>query len=758
MRRDLDALLLRAFESAPTSLSLSDADGRIIGGNRAFWELFGHERGTDLVVSTLTRSDDRPWTQGYLRQLIDGDLDEFETAKRFVRADGSEFDGLLTIRALRADSQVPSSDFLGMIATVEPTILRPRVDDIRVGKILEHAAGTLTLIDADGEVIETSGRYRATLGYPAEFWEGRTILDILVPEDAARVLAMREDVVSEPGREVTGDFRVVAADQTVETLEVTATNLLDDPEVGGILITSRNVSADRATTLAVSRLRDEAVAEVERRTNLLATVSHELRNPLHAMAGIAELLASDPRLPSDQHDMAATLQRQLLHLTSVTDDLLDTARLDVGEFRLNPRPTDVRSLVDDVVTSSRSAAAGRLVVTATVDDDVPRVVTVDPTRLTQIVGNLVGNAVKFTDAGSVTVDVATDDDRLVIVVNDTGRGIAEDSTEDLFTAYTTLPSGGDRRGAGLGLAIVRRLVEAMEGSIDVESQVGVGTRFTVVLPLVEGEPDDAGSADAPAPTAVDGPRRRRVLVVEDTPVNQELARAQLDRLAIDAVIAESAEAGIELLETETFDAVLMDHQLPGMNGRDATHAIRSRGWTVPVVGVTASSTAADEQASLEAGMNAFLAKPVGLDGLRTTLDEIWRTTASDAADGDASGPGGDATRVDADAAVAGSGTVDTGALDVLVDELGDRSIVVALVGSFLSELDVRSDDIAGPDADLAARQAHTLKSSAAMLGATRLAEVCARAERDASARPLVAELVGPVRAELLAWTRERNDS
>ena len=758
MRRDLDALLLRAFESAPTSLSLSDADGRIIGGNRAFWELFGHERGTDLVVSTLTRSDDRPWTQGYLRQLIDGDLDEFETAKRFVRADGSEFDGLLTIRALRADSQVPSSDFLGMIATVEPTTLRPRVDDIRVGKILEHAAGTLTLIDADGEVIETSGRYRATLGYPAEFWEDRTILDILVPEDAARVLAMRDDVVSEPGREVTGDFRVVAADQTVETLEVTATNLLDDPEVGGILITSRNVSDDRAATLAVSRLRDEAVAEVERRTNLLATVSHELRNPLHAMAGIAELLASDPRLPSDQHDMAATLQRQLLHLTSVTDDLLDTARLDVGEFRLNPRPTDVRSLVDDVVTSSRSAAAGRLVVTATVDDDVPRVVTVDPTRLTQIVGNLVGNAVKFTDAGSVTVDVATDDDRLVIVVNDTGRGIAEDSTEDLFTAYTTLPSGGDRRGAGLGLAIVRRLVEAMEGSIDVESQVGVGTRFTVVLPLVEGEPDDAGSADAPAPTAVDGPRRRRVLVVEDTPVNQELARAQLDRLAIDAVIAESAEAGIELLETETFDAVLMDHQLPGMNGRDATHAIRSRGWTVPVIGVTASSTAADEQASLEAGMNAFLAKPVGLDGLRTTLDEIWRTTASDAADGDASGPGGDATRVDADAAVAGSGTVDTGALDVLVDELGDRSIVVALVGSFLSELDVRSDDIAGPDADLAARQAHTLKSSAAMLGATRLAEVCARAERDASARPLVAELVGPVRAELLTWTGERNDS
>jgi PAS domain S-box-containing protein len=764
----LDALLLRAFDSASTSLSLSDATGRILGGNQAFYKLFGYAPEDELSVAMLTRHDNRSWTDSYLQQLIDGHLDEFSTDKRFVHADGNEFDAHLTIRALRSDPDrgdrpddvdPTGGDCIGMIATVTPTTLRPRVEDIRVSKLLEHAAGTLTLIDADGHVLETSGRYRATLGYPVEFWEERSIFDVLVPDDIERVLAMRDAVISEPDREVVGDFSVIGADRRIETLEVTATNLLHDPDVEGIVVTSHNVTQDRANTRAVSQLRDDAVAEAERRTNLLATVSHELRNPLHAMAGIAELLASDDSLFPHQHDLAATLQRQLLRLSTVTDDLLDTARLDVGEFRLRPTAIDIRKLIDDVMVPARSTSGDRLDVTATVADDVPRILFADATRLAQVIGNLVGNAVKFTERGSVGVEVTAADSQLVINVSDTGPGIADGSREDVFGAFTTLPSGGDRRGAGLGLAIVRRLLNAMEGTVALQSELGSGTCFTVTVPLVESERRATKRVPGAQPVVVPQPvtepapaRRRTVLVVEDTPVNQDLARAQLDRLGIDSVIASSAEEGLELLEQRSFDAVLMDHQLPGMHGRDATREIRARGWTVPVVGVTASSTAADEQACIEAGMDVFLAKPVGLDGLRTALDSVW----SDAHPAPAAPP----TNEHGDRVGSSSSheaAVDTAVLDVLVEELGDRSIVEQLVGSFLGELDARSSDIRGDDARLAARQAHTLKSSAAMLGATELAAACARAEREPEGRNDVGTLTEQVRSELTAWTRDQHD-
>ena len=759
-----DALLQRAFDSAPTSLSLSDVHGRLVAANRAFWELFGHEPGTELTVAQLSRTVDQEWTSSYLRQLVDGDIDNFQSVKRFVRADGSEFDASLTIRAIRhgpvSTSGERSSDatddgeVLGMIATVEPMSSRPRVDGVRVGKFLEHAAGTLTLIDVDGAVLETSGRYRATLGYPPEFWERRTIFDVLVPEDAARVLAMRDDVVSEPNREVTGDFRVVAADQRIETLEVTATNLLHDPDVEGIVITSRNVTEERANTRAVSRLRDEAVAEVERRTNVLATVSHELRNPLHAMAGMAELLASDDDLTSAQHELAAALQRQLLHLTDVTDDLLDSARLDVGQFRLRPESIDVRRIVDDVVMWATSTAGERLDVRSEVDDDVPSALVADPTRLRQVIGNLVGNAVKFTETGSVDLVVGRRDDDLTIVVTDTGPGIPPEDQDEVFQAFATLAAGGDRRGAGLGLAIVHRLVEAMDGVISLDSEVGVGTRFTVSLPLVEDDTLPLAGSDA----VRSSPRgTRRILVIEDTPVNQDLARAQLDRLGMECVIAESAERGLDLLRDDVFDAVLMDHQLPGMNGRDATREIRARGSTVPIIGITASSTAADEQACYEAGMNAFLPKPVGLEPLSAALDTVMapldddRPELSHAAD-DAAGR--DPASVPTPADAGDPAGVDHDTLDRLVDELDDRSIVEQLVRSFLAELDVRIADIAGDDAELAVRQAHTLKSSAALLGAHELARRCATAELDPSMREGISELAVVARTSLLGWIGE----
>ncbi len=570
------SILLQAFDSAPTSLSLSDEQGRIIGANQAFWELFGHDPSAELSVSDLSRATDQQWTASYLAQMVEGEHAEFQSGKRFVRADGSEFDGHVTIRAIRDGDR-----FVGMIATVEPIEVRPKVDDARIRKLLQHAAGTLTLIDPDGVVIETSGRYRTTLGYPSEYWESRTILDVLIPEDAERVLAMRDELVGTPGHEVSGDYRVQGADGSIEVLEVLAVNMLHDPDLDGIVLSSRNVTHERAESAAVAKLRDEAVAEAERRSTLLATVSHELRNPLHAMSGMAELLASDDSLRPDAAELATTLHRQLLRLADVTDDLLDTARFDVGHFEIRPAQVVIRDLVDDVVVPARSAADGRLSVDSTIADDVPFTITTDPARLQQILGNLLGNAVKFTDEGGVDVTVRQMGESIEFAVSDTGRGIPSEQVHDVFHAFTTATTSGDRRGAGLGLAIVDRLGNALGGSIAVETELGVGSTFRFTLPL--GTLTDAVDAVRPIETAT-VESRPRVLVVEDTPVNQDLARAQLDRLDMECVIAGSAEDALDVLAADSFDVILMDHQLPGMNGRDATREIRQRRITTLISG------------------------------------------------------------------------------------------------------------------------------------------------------------------------------
>lgn len=730
-----DQRLVEAFDRAAVALSLSDPSGRILAANDDFYELFGYDRATDLDVGMLSRPGDQEWTLSYLTRLVTGDLDEFRTVKRFVRADGTEFDGNVVIRALLNDGMCT-----GLIARTEPVLVRPGVNDELVRKLLVHSAGTLTLVDEDGNVTETTGRYRETLGYPTEYWEQRTILDVIVPDDLERVMEVRNEVLAAPDVVITEDFRVQRADRKIETLEVTVRNMLDDDDLRGIVLSTRNVTAERNNIRAVANLRDEAVAEAEHRSNLLATVSHELRNPLHAMSGLAELLASDDTLTEGPRDLAATLQRQLNRLTSVTDDLLDAARMEVGRFELRPAPVAVRDLVRDVTRVARSAADGRIEVLDSVADDVPHLITVDPARLQQVLGNLVGNAVKFTEQGSVTLSVSklTDEDspgRLRFDVVDTGVGIPREQLARVFEPFATATTSGDRRGAGLGLAIVQRLVEAFGGVIDVDSTLGKGSEFSFSIPLVSAV--EGPDVDRTGPIA--RPRRERVLVVEDTPVNQQLARLQLDRLGLEGVIAESAEVGLRMLNESSFDVILMDHQLPGMNGRDATREIRRRGITTPIIGVTASSTAADEQACLDAGMDAFLPKPVGLERLRVALQKTMSAAEQAVA--------AEESAVNADAAT----DVDVAVLDGLVEELGDRSVVEGLVRTFLTELDARRSDVAGADSDLAARQAHTLKSSARLLGATALADLCSAAEHDPAARPGIGVVAAAARTGLTAW-------
>lgn len=711
IERKIDAqLLAEALLHAPVAWSLFDLDGHGIAGSREYASVF--ELSPDDLVGlpfeAMIDPGDRGYTSTVLGQLARAETDEYVSIQPSQRPGGGEQLVRLVLRPLFRDGEP-----VALFSTAVPIAEAARFDAHRIQKLIENIDDTISLIDENGRLLETSGRYKPILGYPTEFWADRSIFDLLHTDDALRVLAMREQVIAQPGAVVTGEFQVQAADGSYQPLEVHAVNLLQDPDVSGIVVTSRNISARRELMQDLERNRDAAVAEAALRSRLIATVSHELRNPLHAMCGLAELLTTSPGLTADTSALAFTLQRQIEGLTTVIDDLLDSSRLGAGAVALASQPVLLRPLVDDVVALAGPAARGRnLVVVSEVSDDVPVCTVGDSSRLRQVLSNLVGNAVKFTTTGRVSLLVSFSDDQLTLTVTDTGRGIESTELERVFEPFATGTNAGDNSGAGLGLTIVRQLVELMDGTISAASEVGAGSTFTVVLPAEECDPPPA-PADPPTPLAAGG---RSVLVVDDNAVNQMLAESQLARLGMQAVVVGTGEDAVELLaQGEGPDLVLMDYHLPGIDGLEATRRIRAlereRGGHAVIIGVTAAATAADRRACEDAGMDDFLAKPVSLavlgEALRRWVQHI--PTVGELPD-----------------------TVDTTVLDSLAADLGDAAVVVDLVRTFLGELNGRRTALAeaGADGDTVAakRVAHTLKSSAQLLGALDLGRACQRIE------------------------------
>jgi PAS domain S-box-containing protein len=733
------------FELAPTAMSVVDPHGRQLVGNRAYAELLGYrpDEIEAIDVGTVSRPEDREWSAGYLARLATGAIDEYQTVKRFVRADGGEVTARLHARAIRsADGRC-----LALIGTLTPTAVRSGIDDARLRRVLSYTQSTFTIVDADGSVIDTSGSYQPLLGYPTEFWAERNVFDLLVPESSAAALAFREDLLAHPGELLSIEVQVRAADGSNQILEVTAVNLLADPEVAGVVVSAQNVTEQRTMMAELAERRETAEAVAEARANLLATVSHELRNPLHAVQGIAELLAAES-LPSHAAGLAATLAQQISGLAHVTEDLLDTARLDAGSVELSPAACDLRGLVEELVAYGAAIAGdGSVRVLSDIDAGVPDWVMADGQRLRQVLRNLVGNAVKFTPQGSVTIGVVPTTSGVTITVSDTGIGIPANEFDAVLEPFRTGSSAGDRRGAGLGLAIVQRLVAAMGGEIRITSCVGEGTRVEVELPVSTVKPPEMPK---PIPIAVE--RAITVLVVEDSSVNQQLACSQLEYLSMVPLVVDSGEAAIALLsgpEPPHVDVILMDEQLPGMNGTQTAQQLRTLGVPVraiPIIALTASASSADRESFLDAGLDGFVAKPAQLADIRDAIAAVLS-------------PGRVAASQECPASDSGSeagGPVDAEVLDRLASEFGNSAIVRTLVQTFLEEFPARRDALlialGSGDATRAGHAAHTIKSSARLLGAMALGDECEAVERGTTVDiAALDELLVRTHASFVSW-------
>jgi signal transduction histidine kinase/CheY-like chemotaxis protein/HPt (histidine-containing phosphotransfer) domain-containing protein len=492
---------------------------------------------------------------------------------------------------------------------------------------------------------------------------------------------------------------------------------------GRRLVMHRDVTELKEQEEGVARERDEAAAANRAKSTFLATMSHEIRTPMNGVLGMMDVLERQGLNPAQRHTVAI-MRDSAQALLRIIDDVLDFSKIEAGRMDLEATAFSLAGLIEGVVDTLRpQAIAKNLAIEVEIAAGSDDALVGDPTRVRQILFNLVSNAVKFTQAGGVRVSAATAPlgegrARVTLSVNDTGIGLDGEQRARLFEPFAQADSSTTRRfgGTGLGLSIVRRLAQLMGGDVTVESAPGVGSTFTVTLML------DAAPADSPlkalqrpaakhARSGVPGVSGPRVLVVDDHPVNREVLVRQLDLLGIAAETASDGAEALSLWAPGRYGAVLADIHMPNMDGHELTQRLRAAevgtASRTPVVAVTANAMAGEEEKCLGAGMDAYLAKPVSIERLRATL-ERWLPIDRGARD-----------RAKRCASAGRDAAIDCSVLSSWFGD--DRAGICALLAKFRAsaienEREIESASRVGNLAAIAAA-AHRLKGAARAVGA-----------------------------------------
>jgi PAS domain S-box-containing protein len=481
-----------AFDHAAIGMSLVDLDGRFVQVNAAQCALTGYAE-AELLTKTfqeITHPDDLAADLAQMDRLLAGEIRAFQMEKRYLRKDGE----LIWIRlnsALVRDARGAPLHFIGQLEDITE---RKRAEEelltseARFRSLISNATDIITILDAEGVIHYESPPIERILGYDRDELLGHNAFDLVHPDDRAAVWAVFEEVLADPARVPTVEFRFLHADGSWRWLESTGTNLLADPNVRGFVVNSRDVTDRKRANDELRAALDAAQAANRAKGVFLDMMSHELRTPLQAVLGYSESLLAAPQrsLTAEQREDIGYIHQAGGRMIALINQLLDLSRMEAGRLQLAAEPVDLAQVIEQVRQDvAPQAAAKSLAVQIELPPALPAVIG-DAERVRQILLNLVGNAVKFTNQGCIRIVAAPSVSGGVEVnVSDSGIGITPDGLLHIFDEFHQGDSSLTRRhgGAGLGLAIARKLAEQMGGGISVSSEPNVGSTFRLHLPV-----------------------------------------------------------------------------------------------------------------------------------------------------------------------------------------------------------------------------------------------------------------------------------
>jgi len=565
------------------------------------------------------------------------------------RKDGSRFPVEVNVQAFRSQGRMM------LVATARDISQREKADRERTRLIdtIELASDTVGSADAHGNVIYMNQSGRRLLGYGPDQdlrhvhiadqhppWAARLLTNVALPIAREQGQWVGETAVySWDGRELPTSQAIVAHREPDGTVEFYSTIIRDISEQKRVEQELKDqAQAMEAANMALEQFNLAAQAATRAKSEFLANMSHEIRTPMTAILGYADLLAEESLDAEQAKTYIRTIQRNGRSLLALINDILDLSKIEAGKMTTEPISCSVWQAVEEVLSMMRVRADDKgLNLQARFHYPLPATIHTDPIRLRQILINLLGNAVKFTQEGSVELEVELcrreDRSRMVFRIRDTGIGMTEQQIGKLFSPFTQADTSTTRRfgGTGLGLTISKRLAGVLGGDITVRSQPREGSVFTLEIdpgPLADvpmldrapdGPPNDPanGPTNGPVPSDAftDHQLRGHVLLAEDGPDNQRLISLILRKAGLKVDIAENGELALHMvarseIDGQPYDLVLMDIQMPRLDGFQATAELRRRGWSRPIVALTANAMTGDREKCLAAGCDDYTTKPV----------------------------------------------------------------------------------------------------------------------------------------------------
>ncbi|MFW2588006.1 ATP-binding protein [Sagittula sp. SSi028] len=694
--------------------------------------------------ATLVRRD--------LRELALDGVNLFAAQRDLRRRDISEM--LLSIG-------VTGLGLLGLLLLLMLAVLRlasQRAEEAREHRetrertetIIATSLDAVVAIDSDGRVIEWNGAAERIFGFARAEAIGADMAHLIVPAHFAKQhrSGLERMNITGSGRIIGKGIIQLEARHKDGSLFPVDISLAEAQSARGQIYVAfiRDITSRVQNEQALKQARDRAIAGEKHMAELLAVMSHEMRTPLNGIIGTLDLFQAKG-LDAEHQRYLRIIRQSGEVLLSHVNDVLDISRMDAGKITLRKTRFDLVTLLEDLIESQMDFARtqGNTLVLTPPSPDLHNVYS-DPGRLRQILLNLVTNALKFTRDGVVTIeaDCSAGLEHVDIRVTDTGVGITEDNLRRIFDDFVTVDSSYQRRsaGTGLGLGISQRLAGALGGRLDAESEPGDGSVFWLSLPLAP-PPDAVLLPPLPRKTDAEIPPPLDVLVIEDNPINREVASQMLQRDGHVVTTAANGFDGVELAGRQTFDVILMDISMPGMDGITAASRIRGNAGAnaaTPIVATTAHALPDQIRSFHDAGMHTVLTKPITTTSLRRTLSRALSTGAealSPPASRDRTLPPMGATvSAVTFAEVQADQLIDVRHLEELAEDLPSERLTEALA-TFAAEIDTFLNALILPgnttDATFGA-EAHRLAGSAGVFGAMKLATLlgtCQQLVRDA---------------------------